>query len=190
MTSCSSKVQFSDPSCPKISIAKTKINVTDAENIRSCDMAAEAEVAQQCQIAWRLALAHKEPQAMSILNKLAIKYPRMSTIDLMIGQVEEYSGKNDEAVKYFQKSVKNCEFSSLRLFKLANSLMNSNRPKEALVYYNKLIERIPKFAPAHLGVAKALSQMHSNDKARINKELSIVLEIEPDNSEAKTMMAK
>ncbi len=190
LTSCTSKVSFNDPSCPKIDIAQVKPKLTDAENIRSCDMAAEREVADQSLVAWRLALAHQEAPAMKILTGLEEKYPKMTTIDFMIGQVEEYCGKNGEAVKYYKKSVKNCEFNSLHLFKLANSLLNNHKPKEAILYYRKLIEKTPKFAPAHLGLAKALLESKSTDTQTIKNELNQVLQIEPDNIEAKALLTQ
>ena len=113
----------------------------------------------------------------------------MTTIDFMIGQVEEYCGKTGEAVKYYKKSVKNCEFNSLHLFKLANSLLNNHKPEEAIPYYRKLIEKTPKFAPAHLGLAKALLESKSINAQTIKNELNQVLQIEPDNSEAKVLLA-
>lgn len=136
-----------------------------------------------CLAAWRKCLHGDQPGAMKDLNELDRKYPKTTTIQFMMGQVLDHSGKKHEAVKYYQRALSNSEPNSMYLFKLAEARRASGDIKGAIVEYKRLLELLPNFVPAKLGLARSLQQLDPESPQAI-KQIQEALKLEPQNKEA------
>jgi tetratricopeptide (TPR) repeat protein len=157
--------------------------------VEPINMAEEREVADQCLIAWRKALKGDEKGSMSVLNDLAKKYPKANTVYFMQGQVMEQLGKKKEAVDFYTKALSKSRFNSMYMFKLAESLRASGDAEGSITQYRKLINTHPDFAPARLGLAQALIIIEPKSE-EAKQQIKQVMEKEPDNKEAKDLLAK
>lgn len=140
---------------PEASAANVKIEV---------DMAAETIISKECLEAWRKALKGDEKGAMSQLGDLEKRYPKVSTIKFMKGQVLEHLGKGEEAVKFYRESLDNSEYSSIRQFKLAQAYVKLKKFKEAELIYRKLLKTFTDFPDAKLGLARCLIAQDTHTK--------------------------
>lgn len=146
----------------------------------------ETAVAQQSLIAWRKALAGDEKGSLALLDQLDEKYPNILTLKFMRGQILEHFGKKKEALKYYQMSVTGNEFSSIKLFKLAEIKRTTGDAKGSVEDYRLLVQRAPDFAPAKLGLAQSLLALDKNSE-EAKKLVEEVLAAEPANKEAKAI---
>ncbi|MBS2002318.1 MAG: tetratricopeptide repeat protein [Cyanobacteria bacterium SZAS LIN-5] len=146
----------------------------------------ETAVAEQSLIAWRKALAGDEKGSLAMLDKLDEKYPDILTLKFMRGQILEHFGKKKEALKYYQMAVTGNEFSSIKLFKLAEIKRTTGDAKGAVEDYRLLVQRAPDFAPAKLGLAQSLLALDKNSEEG-KKLVEEVLAAEPANKEAKAI---
>lgn len=178
------------------------------------DMKAETVISTECLEAWRKALKGDEKGAMSQLKSLEKRYPKVSTIQMMMGQCLEHLGKREEALKYYRASLEESQFSSIRVFKLAEALRKSGKYEEAKQHYERLMRTHPGFPSAKIGLAvclKAEKNVEAADKQlsetvklasdllksqkpeeradgeRILKE---VLDADPDNAEARQLLRR
>ncbi len=140
---------------PEASAAGTKIEI---------DMSAEAEITKQCLEAWRKALKGDGKGSIAQLDALEKKYPTFSTVKLMKGQVLDRIGKPDEAVKYYQESLQDSQFSSIRSFKLAQAYIRAKRYKEAEPLYRKICQSYEDMLDPKLGLARSLLGQDKNSK--------------------------
>ncbi|HEY9788458.1 MAG TPA: tetratricopeptide repeat protein [Candidatus Obscuribacterales bacterium] len=179
------------------------------------DMQTEAIVSRECVEAWRKALKGDEQGSISQLKDLEKRYPNVSTIKLMMGQCLEHLGKRQEAIEYYRKALENSEFSSIRVFKLAEALRRSGKYSEAATHYRKLIKTAPNFADGKLGLAISLRQQDKNSEeakklfsetvklageelksgdpqqiADAKRILSSVLSEDPGNKEAQSLLSR
>ncbi|HEY9731475.1 MAG TPA: tetratricopeptide repeat protein [Drouetiella sp.] len=161
-----------------------------AENQQLSGFNAEVEtaVANQSLIAWRKAIAGDEKGSLALLDQLDEKYPNILTLKFMRGQVLEHFGKKKEALKYYQMAVTGNEFSSFKLFKLAEIKRTTGDAKGAAEDYRLLVKRAPDFAPAKLGLAQALLQLDKKSEEG-RKLVEEVLAAEPANKEAKAIQS-
>lgn len=158
------------------------------EQLSGFNAEVETAVAQQSLIAWRKAIAGDEKGSLALLDQLDEKYPNILTLKFMRGQVLEHFGRKKEALKYYQMAVTGNEFSSIKLFKLAEIKRTTGDAKGAVEDYRLLIKRAPDFPPAKLGLAQALLQLDKNsDEGR--KLVEEVLAAEPANKEAKAIQS-
>lgn len=146
----------------------------------------ETAVAEQSLIAWRKALSGDEKGSLALLDKLDEKYPNILTLKFMRGQILEHFGKKKEALKYYQMAVTGNEFSSIKLFKLAEIKRTTGDAKGAVEDYRLLVQRAPDFAPAKLGLAQSLLALDKNSEEG-KKLVEEVLAAEPANKEAKAI---
>jgi tetratricopeptide (TPR) repeat protein len=106
------------------------------------DMAAEDAIANSCIHAWRKAVNDQdEKAAMAELLSLEAKYPQVSTIPLMMGQVKTHFKKNKEAIFFFEKALKGSEFSTMHRIKLAQAYKNDGQYAKAVKQYEQILKR-------------------------------------------------
>ncbi len=185
----------SQASAPGTAHSEGQFNLNDS----SANMAQEAAVADGCLKAWRQALSGDEAGAMKMLKELDEKNPGISTVQLMMGQVEEHFGKYKEAVSHYQQAHTINEFSSMQTFKLAESLRKAKRPKEAITYYKKLAERLDRATKdykrtemdqlrvaVHMGLANAYKE--SGQAGDAKDEVNRILETNPNSTEAQGLL--
>ena len=91
-----------------------------------------------------------------MLTELDQRYPRMLTIQMMMGQVYEHFGDEKEAIVHYRKAVSGNEFSMYHMFKLAEATRKSGDNKGAAAYYRKVLAGYPTLGGANLGLAKCL----------------------------------
>jgi predicted Zn-dependent protease len=184
-----------------------------SENASEAEMDMEGDVSKGCVEAWRKALKGDEKGAMSQLDSLSRKYPGVSTVVFMKGQVMDHLGKKKEAVEYYKQAVSPKEFSTLHIFKLAEALRATQQNQDAITQYRRLNKLAPDFAPGHIGLAKSLLSIDKNSKEATSEldgvvasaksqletdpnapeareSLKGVLEARPDDKEAKALLDK
>lgn len=106
------------------------------------DMASEDAIANSCIHAWRKAVNEQdEKAAMAELLALEAKYPQVSTISLMMGQVKTHFKKNKEAIIFFEKALKGSEFSTMHRIKLAQAYKNDGQYAKAVKLYQQILKR-------------------------------------------------
>ena len=120
------------------------------------DMQAEEVVSTECLKAWRKAVKGDEKTAMAELKDLEKRYPKISTIKLMMGQVAEHAGNKEDAIKYYAAALEDSEFSSIRVFKLAEALRKAGKFQEAIPHYRRLMKVSSDFMYAKLGLGACL----------------------------------
>lgn len=119
------------------------VSSSDATITHSKNMQEEMAVVEEIRKAWKLAAVEKDREgALKILSKLDKEHPKISTVQMMMGQVEELFGNHIEAAKHFRKAHNVNEFSSMQTYKLAESLRRSGDAKGSIVYYEKLERRL------------------------------------------------
>lgn len=160
----------------------------------------EQAVADGCLQAWRKAVKEKdEAGAMKMLEELDKKYPGISSVQFMMGQVEDHFGKHKEAVVHFRRAHTTNEFSSMQTFKLAESMRKSGDAKGSIVYYKKLLSNLETatgefhqdtmtqlLGSVRMGLASAYKE--SGQKAEALVEVKKVLQAEPEKPEAKSLL--
>ncbi|HNB21289.1 MAG TPA: tetratricopeptide repeat protein [Candidatus Obscuribacter sp.] len=138
---------------------------SSAANVKiEVDMEAEGIISRECLEAWRKALKGDEKGAIAQLDELEKRYPKVSTVQFMKGQVLEHLGKGEEAVKYYRASLDNSEYSSIRQFKLAQAYLKLKKFKEAETIYRKLLKTFTDFPDAKLGLARCLIAQDTHTK--------------------------
>lgn len=166
------------------------VALADARNQEVSAFNAEVEnaVANESLTAWRKAIAGDKQGALKMLEDLDRRYPNVNTVKFMRGQVYEHFGDKKEALKYFQMAVQGNEFSSLKLFKLAEIKRTTGDAKGAIEDYRKLLEH-GEFLPAEVGMAECLYTLDKNSKES-RKIIENVLSAEPKNKEALALQSK
>jgi len=164
--------------------------LASAQNQQLVGFNAEVEtaVADQSLVAWRKAIAGDEKGSLALMDQLDEKYPNILTLKFMRGQILEHFGKKKEALKYYQMAVTGNEFSSLKLYKLAEIKRTTGDAKGSIEDYQMLLKRAPDFVPAKLGLAQALLAVDKNS-AEGKKLIDDVLALEPTNKEAKALQS-
>lgn len=190
LTSCSTRVTAPlDASQSQLRQGNEQIRAQAGVSggITGPDLETEAIVSHDCVEAWRRALAGDVEGAIKQLKDLDKKYPKVSTIKLMLGQVLEHAGRKKEAIAYYRESVREFEFSSIHLFKLAEAMRTTGDAKGSIPYYRKLVVNAPDFSEGKLGLAKALLVVDPQSK-EAKDEINQVLKTEPNNKEALAML--
>ena len=191
LTSCSSRVAAPELSSP-VQVTSQSQPVSDPSQLGQgaimSDRDAEAAIDGACVEAWRKELAGDEKGAVKQLNDLDRKYPRVSTVRFMLGQVMEHSGKKQEAIKYYHEAVGQSDFDSLHLFKLAEALRTTGNAEGAIPYYRKLLKGAPQFTAGQLGLAKALLDVEPKSPEALGILHQIVKD-DPKNKEALAALA-
>lgn len=203
LSGCRSSVSSQDRKLSKVEYGQNvSSNGDSARGVTfSSNMAHEQAVADGCLLAWRTALKGDEKKAMEILEDLDKKHPGISTVQFMMGQVKEHSGNSKEAAFHYKKAVSVNEFSSVQSYKLAESLRKSGQAKESITYYEKLERNLDSATEEHgrnhltdllvsvrLGLAKAIIES-GGDRAQAKTRLEQVLKVDPQNSEAKSLLS-
>lgn len=160
-----------------------------AQLVEPVDLDAEEAVSVGSLSAWRRALAGDEAGALRQLEELDKKYPKAITVRFMIGQVLERAGKKQEAVKYYRQAVRQSQFNTIYLFKLAESLRTTGDAEAAAENYRQVLEIDPQFAPARLGLARALWSLDKNSE-EARRQAARALVLEPNNQEAKVFLGQ
>lgn len=136
MSGCKGRV---DPSGMTLTRVEKGESAAQAPTAEQMDLGMEEQVSNGCVAAWRKAIAGDEKTAMADLKELQSRYPKVQTIEMMMGQVAEHFGKNEEALDHFRKAAVGNEFSSMRKLRLAHSLKENGKYQEAIGYYQKLL---------------------------------------------------
>jgi len=118
-------------------------NVPVPQIATDADMQAQINLAHECTEAWKIAVQQKdEATAMKMLEKLAVENPKVSQVQLMMGQVKDYFKKYDQALVYYRKAYAINKFSSIQILRLASSLRRNNKFDEAESHYNQLLKNL------------------------------------------------
>jgi tetratricopeptide (TPR) repeat protein len=169
------------------------------------DAQQEEVVATDSLAAWRVAVKHAkqkdmpkaewdkqrqadEKQSMAMLKDLEQRYPKSSTVQFMMGQVADHFGKHAEAASYFGKSTENNTHNSMYLFKLAEAESKAGQYDKAINHYQQIQEQGSGEWFVKLGLARALKAKNAKD-AEADKLLEQVLQEQPDNAEAKSLLS-
>ena len=190
-TSCTSRVNAPQLSSPVQVTSQNQPVSTPSQlerGLNQSDFAAEAVISNACVEAWRKELAGDEAGAVKQLKELDKKYPRVSTVRFMLGQVMEHSGKKQEAIKYYRDAVLQSDFDSMHVFKLAEALRTTGNADGAIPYYRKLLKGAPEFTDGKLGLAKALLAVDPKSPEALGILRQIVKD-EPKNKEALAALA-
>jgi len=196
---------------PQVASAEATANGTQVV----VDMDAERAIAKESLEAWRKCLKGDEKGAIAQLDDLEKRFPKISTVKFMKGQVYEHIGKKDLAIHFYRESLDNSEFSSIRQFKLAEALRSGKQYKEAGEIYRKLLKTFSDLPDAKLGLALCLIAQDKNSKeghqvlaetvilcealmktqepgkvAAAKKTLKDVLEVDPGNAAAKQLLGQ
>ena len=172
---------------PKTSREASALVSAQNQQLSGFNAEVETAVADQSLVAWRKAIAGDEKGSLALMDKLDEKYPNILTLKFMRGQILEHFGKKKEALKYYQMAVTGNEFSSIKLFKLAEIKRTTGDAKGSVEDYRLLIKRAPEFVPAKLGLAQALLAVDKNSTEGKNL-IDEVLAVEPNNKEAKAIV--
>ncbi|HEY9712811.1 MAG TPA: tetratricopeptide repeat protein [Chroococcales cyanobacterium] len=164
-------------------------SVTRAPETGVLDMNAQADISEQCVKAWRMAGDGDGKGALAILDKLESQYPNVSTVHMMKGQVLDRLGRKKEAVKFYQQSALQSDFSALHLFKYAESLRTTGDAKAAIPQFRKLLQMAPGYAPARLSLARCLNTENPHSAEAI-QYVEDVLNTDPDNQQAKQLLSE
>jgi predicted Zn-dependent protease len=153
------------------------------------DADAEETIATDTLTAWRVAVKHAkqgstpaaqwkaqreadEKESLRLLQDLEQRYPKSSTVQFMIGQVEDHFGKHDEAVKRFHNATENNTHNSMYLFKLAQAESKARQYDKAIEHYRAILKQMPEDSDVKTALAQTL------------------LLKDPDSKEAKQLLAK
>ena len=170
------------------------------------DAQQEEVVATDTLAAWRVAVKHAkqndmskadwdkqraddEKQSMAMLQDLEQRYPKSSTVQFMMGQVEDHFGKHAEAANYFSKSTENNTHNTMYLFKLAEAESKAGQYEKAIKHYEQIQEQGSGDWFVKLGLARALKAKNPKD-SDADKLLEQVLHEQPDNAEAKSLLSR
>ncbi|MBI1269288.1 hypothetical protein GC174_02530 [bacterium] len=179
----------------------------------------EMEVVEEIRKAWKLATIGKDREgALKILRKLDEEHPGISTVQMMMGQVEEHFGNHKEAAVHYRHAHNVNQFSSLQTYKLAESLRKSGDAKGSVLYYEKLEKRLESavvefkrdsmsslLSSVRLGMAEAMLDSGSEPgkvievlkkvqdadqptKKEVERILDKIISRFPDNDEAKQLL--
>lgn len=169
------------------------------------DPVQEETVATDSLAAWRVAVKHAKQgdmpkanwdtqraedlkQSMAMLKDLEERYPKSSSVQFMIGQVLDHFGKHAEAAEYFSKSIQNNTNNSMYLFKLAEAETKAGQYDKAIGHYKQIQDHGSNDWFVKLGLARALK--HKDPKnTDADKLLTEVLQDQPDNAEAKSLLS-
>lgn len=201
LTSCRSQVSTNSSHLTQVqtATAPAQSDVPAAIGERF-DPAQEEVVANQSLQAWRKAISHRikgdikdddwkklraedERESMATLKDLSERYPKNSTVHLMMGQVMHEFGKEKEAVAFFEEAIARNSGSSVYIFKLAESARTAGNTEKAITNYRKLLEKDKTFAPAQTGLAKCLLQDDPHS-AEARALIQAVLHNDPGNKDA------
>jgi len=184
---CSSKIDAPKVSNEIVGKDNTESSPTlPSENDESAiNLEQEASIEKMCLTAWRKCVAGNKKEGIADLKKLSKQYPKSSSVLFMTGQVLEKFGDKKEALNYYERAANNSDFAVMSLFKIAESLRTAGNTEQAVMRYRKLLDIAPQFSLAHLGLAKTLMKVHPEEA---QKELETVLELEPTNKEAKSLL--
>ena len=118
-------------------------NDAESQGAAKRNMHEEMAVIEDIRAAWKLAaIKNDRTGALKILEKLDHEHPGISTVQMMMGQVEEHFGNHKAALNHYRKAHNVNRFSSMQTYKLANSLRKSGDAKGSLIYYRKLEKRL------------------------------------------------
>ncbi len=193
LSGCSSQVAVPDSASNNVTIGSSA-SVKQGSNgaipvVEPVDLVAEEAIAKSSLEAWRKGLAGDVDGAMKQLEELNKKYPKAITVRFMMGQVLDHSGRKAEAVKHYREAVKQSQFNRMYIFKLAESLRTTGDAKGAAENYRELLALDPTFAPAKVGLAKAL-WMQDKDSQEARKQVEEALAIDPTSKDAKSFLAE
>ncbi len=191
-SSCSSRIEAPQSTDLKKLEIKQELPPTintGRTNQAEINLEQEASIENLCLEAWRKCLAGKKEESIKELKALGKQYPNSSSVLFMTGQVLDKCGKKEEAATYYAKSMHDSDFAVMSLFKLAESLRTTGNTAKAIARYKELVVIAPQFSQAHLGLAKALLLQNPKSPEAI-KELNLVIALDPNNKEAKSLLAQ
>lgn len=207
LASCRSKVPANTDNLTDLQTATTTAQAEVPAQIgERFDPAQEEAVANQSLKAWRIALSHHkqgtmsdaewkkaraadEKQSMEMLKDLHERFPKNSTVQLMMGQVMHEFGNEEAAIEFYEEAIAKNRGASMYVFKLAESARIAGDTKKAAKNYRKLLNTggggLPPalLPPIQLGLAKTLLK-DDPGSAEARELIQKVLDREPNNQDA------
>lgn len=212
-------LRYSQKNHPGAGLSETMgASGSDVTNAKA-NLHEEMEVVEEIRKAWKLATIGKDREgALKILSKLDEEHPGISTVRMMMGQVEEHFGNHKEAAVHYRHAHNVNQFSSLQTYKLAESLRKSGDAKGSVLYYEKLEKRLESavgefkrdsmsslLSSVRLGMAEAMLDSGSEPgkvievlkkvqdadqptKKEVDRLLHKIISRFPDNDEAKELL--
>jgi tetratricopeptide (TPR) repeat protein len=117
----------------------------------------------------------------------AIKaYPNFIQAHSNIGAVLNKLNRSEEAIPHLKKAIQLDPEFGIAYFNLGNAHINQGNPDEALKAYNQAISKGINFLSLHWNLYNVYS--NQGEKLKAKRELEIILQIEPENLEAKKKM--
>jgi predicted Zn-dependent protease len=191
LSACSTNMQT--PSQEKLSTVQTGAVLTAQESNSATQMEEESSAADAnpkisdgCLAAWRQAIAGDEKGAMNKLTALDAEFPRSTSVQLMMGQVCNHFGKKKEAVAHYHLTVSRSLSNPVFIYKLAESMRTSGDAAGSIVQFRKALSISPDFAPAKIGLAKALLKLDKNS-VEARTQIKEVLAQDPNDKDAKSL---
>ena len=178
LSSCSGQIETPKTGLNNLEKGSTGPRRLSPHESFAADMNVEEKVSNACLHAWRRALGGEVDGAIEELKALDKEYPHMGTIKFMMGQVLDRAGRKQEAIPFFRDAVRESEFSSMHLFKLAEALRTTGDVNGAIPEYRKLLKQAPNFAPAKVGLAECLYKLDKRS-AEARKLLGEVIAADP-----------
>lgn len=201
LTSCKSKVPANPDGLAQLQTATNTAQADVPAQIgERFDPAQEESVSNESLKAWRIALRHRqkgslsdaewkklrtedEKTSMAMLKDLHERYPKNSTVHLMMGQVAHEFGNEAAAVEFYEEAIAKNRGSSLYVFKLAEAARTAGDTRKAIKNYRQLLVSQPDFAAGQIGLAKSL--LKDDPKSVEARELiQRVLDREANNADA------
>lgn len=208
LSSCASSVQTPQGlATVKIQPAAGDGNmVASAGSGEKLDLATDEIICKRSMEAWNTALAHDkhdgisdqewqslrkkdEAESMKLLSALSERYPRVSYIKLMMGQVQQHFGHKEEAAKYYEESTLQNRRDPIIVFKAAEMRRQGGDNARALKYYRQVQELTKDFPGARLGEALCLSADKATE-AEGKKILQELVAKNPDDKAAQEALKK
>ena len=201
LSSCRSRVSTDNQHLSEVQTATAPAQAdVRAEIGERFDPAQEEVVANQSLQAWRRAISHKakgtmnddewkklraedEKESMATLKDLSERYPKNSTVHLMMGQVMHEFGREKEAEAFFEEAIARNSGSSVYIFKLAESARTAGDTDKAIANYRKLLTKDKTFIPAQIGLAKCLLKKDPHS-AEARELIQAALDKDRENKDA------
>lgn len=201
LTSCRSKISTNPDSLAPVQTSNAvSQHDVPAQIGERFDPAQEETVSNESLKAWRMAISHKkqgdlptaewkklraldEKQSMSILKDLSERFPKNSTVHLMMGQVAHEFGNEKQAVEFYEEAIAKNSGSMMYMFKLAEAARTAGDTKKSIKNYRTILKSQPDFSAAQIGLAKCL---YKDDPASVEARelISDVLSREATNADA------
>jgi Flp pilus assembly protein TadD len=134
-----------------------------------------------------LSWTHRYEEALVILDEVLARNPEQSEALFRKAQILSWEGQYGESIELYEAYLRQEPDQPDGLMGLARVYFWSGRNDEAIVYFQRSIAAGADQVDVHINMAKVYLSTGNNDAAE--EELKLALELDPDNEEAKRLMA-